>query len=96
MEIVRTFVRHQGLRLDDRHLDDQPGDDHDHGWFNPAYSHHDKIPPWWGNVSNDLDNHPGDNYDHDDHLDDETDYNYDGDQSDYEHICPTPRLETGS
>ena len=19
----------------------------------PAYSHHDKIPPWWGNVSND-------------------------------------------
>ena len=31
------------------------GDDHDDhvddGW--PAYSHHDKIPPWWGNVSND-------------------------------------------
>ena len=24
---------------------------HDHGL--PAYSHHDKIPPWWGNVSND-------------------------------------------
>ena len=22
-------------------------------WVNPAYSHHDKIPPWWGNVSND-------------------------------------------
>ena len=19
----------------------------------PAHSHHDKIPPWWGNVSND-------------------------------------------
>ena len=19
----------------------------------PAYSHHDEIPPWWGNVSND-------------------------------------------
>ena len=19
----------------------------------PVYSHHDKIPPWWGNVSND-------------------------------------------
>ena len=62
MEIVGTFVRHQGLRLDDHHLDDQPGDDYDHG----------------------------------DQLDDETDYNYDGDQSDYEHICPTPRLETGS
>ena len=32
MEIVRTFVQHQGLRLDDRHdhLDDQPGDDRDH------------------------------------------------------------------
>ena len=25
------------------------GDDGDY----PAYSHHDKIPPWWGNVSND-------------------------------------------
>ena len=22
-----------------------------HGY--PAYSHHDKIPPWWGSVSND-------------------------------------------
>ena len=26
------------------------GDDDD-GY--PAHSHHDKIPPWWGNVSND-------------------------------------------
>ena len=26
-------------------------DQHHHGL--PAYSHHDKIPPWWGNVSND-------------------------------------------
>ena len=26
-------------------------DDDDDGL--PAYSHHDKIPPWWGNVSND-------------------------------------------
>ena len=25
--------------------------DHRHGYS--AYSHHDKIPPWWGNVSND-------------------------------------------
>ena len=27
------------------------GHDDDDGL--PAYSHHDKIPPWWGNVSND-------------------------------------------
>ena len=29
-------------------------DDHyfHHGHGYPAYSHHDKIPPWWGNVSN--------------------------------------------
>ena len=26
-------------------------DDDDDGL--PAYSHHDKIPPWWGNVIND-------------------------------------------
>ena len=25
--------------------------DDDDGY--PAHSHHDKIPPWWGNVSND-------------------------------------------
>ena len=24
----------------------------DHDGY-PAHSHHDKIPPWWGNVSND-------------------------------------------
>ena len=29
---------------------DGDGDDDD---GLPAYSHHDKIPPWWGNVSND-------------------------------------------
>ena len=28
------------------------GDDDDDGGY-PAYSHHDKIPPWWGIVSND-------------------------------------------
>ena len=32
---------------DDHHHD---GDDDDGGY--PAYSHHDKIPPWWENVSN--------------------------------------------
>ena len=26
-------------------------DDDDDGWT--AYSNHDKIPPWWGNVRND-------------------------------------------
>ena len=31
------------------HGDDD--DDDDEGL--PAYSHHDKMPPWWGNVSND-------------------------------------------
>ena len=31
---------------------DGDGDDDDDGGY-PAYSHHDKIPPWWGNVSND-------------------------------------------
>ena len=31
--------------------DDDDDDDDDDGY--PAYSHHDKIPPWWGNVSND-------------------------------------------
>ena len=30
--------------------DDGDGGDPD-GY--PSYSHHDKIPPWWGNVSND-------------------------------------------
>ena len=28
------------------------GDDDDDDGY-PAHSHHDKIPPWWGNVSND-------------------------------------------
>ena len=31
--------------------DGDNGDDDDGGY--PAHSHHDKIPPWWGNVSND-------------------------------------------
>ena len=31
--------------------DDDDDDDDDDGY--PAYSHHDKIPPWWENVSND-------------------------------------------
>ena len=34
---------------DDEERED--GDDDDDGL--PAYSHHDKISPWWGNVSND-------------------------------------------
>ena len=34
------------------HGDDGDGDEDD-GDGLPAYSHHDKIPPWWGNVSND-------------------------------------------
>ena len=42
--------------LDDDHDDDDDNDDHDDdddkdGYT--AYSYHDKIPPWWGNVSND-------------------------------------------
>ena len=35
---------------DDDNNDDDNNDD-DNGY--PAYSHHDKIPPWWGIVSND-------------------------------------------
>ena len=31
--------------------DDNDTHDDDHGL--PAYSHHDKIPPWWEYVSND-------------------------------------------
>ena len=30
---------------------DGDGDGDDDGY--PAYSHHDKFPPWWENVSND-------------------------------------------
>ena len=32
--------------------DGDVGDDGDDGGY-PAYSHHDKIPPWWEHVSND-------------------------------------------
>ena len=35
--------------VDDR--DDRDDDGDDHGY--PAHSHLDKIPPWWGSVSND-------------------------------------------
>ena len=41
----RFFVREAGNVLDDHN------NNYDDGY--PAYSHHDKIPPWWGNVSND-------------------------------------------
>ena len=34
---------------DDDDDDDDEGDDDGY----PTHSHHDKIPPWWGNVSND-------------------------------------------
>ena len=91
MEIVRTFVQHQGLRLDDRHdhLDDQPDDDHDHD------DHLDDQPGDDYDHDDHLDDHPEDDRHHADHLDDDTDYNHDGDRGDYEHICPTPRFETG-
>ena len=36
---------------DDDDGDDDNDDDDDDGL--PAYSHHDKIPPWWECVSND-------------------------------------------
>ena len=38
--------------LDDDDDDDGNNRDGDDDGL-PAYSHHDKIPPWWGNVSND-------------------------------------------
>ena len=31
--------------------DNDDDDDDDDGLY--LYSHHDKMPPWWGNVSND-------------------------------------------
>ena len=37
---------------DDEEDDDDEEEDNDDDGL-PAYSHHDKIPPWWGNVSND-------------------------------------------
>ena len=36
---------------DENDVDDDDEDDDDYGL--PAHSHHDNIPPWWGNVSND-------------------------------------------
>ena len=38
---------------DDGDDDDDDGDGNDDDDGLPAYSHHDKITPWWGNVSND-------------------------------------------
>ena len=32
---------------------DNVNDDNDDDDGLPAYSHYDKMPPWWGNVSND-------------------------------------------
>ena len=41
-------------KFDDYYGDDgDVGDDGDDGDGYPAHSHHDKIPPWWENVSND-------------------------------------------
>ena len=40
-----------GQVCDDDDDDDHASDD-DHDGY-PAYSHHDKIPPWWGIDSND-------------------------------------------
>ena len=40
---------HDNSDAKDDNFDDDAGD----GDGYPAYSHHDKIPPWWGNVSND-------------------------------------------
>ena len=36
---------------EDHNGDDDDDNDENDGY--PAYSHHDKIPPWWRNVSND-------------------------------------------
>ena len=42
------------LAADQRHGGDDDGDDDDDDDDGlPAYSHHDKIPPWWECVSND-------------------------------------------
>ena len=40
-----------GEEEEDGESEDDDDDGDDDGY--PAYSHHDKIPPWWGNVSND-------------------------------------------
>ena len=45
----RDYDDHHDHDHDD-HDSDLDDDDHD-GDGLPAYSHHDKIPPWWGNVS---------------------------------------------
>ena len=48
-------IKHSIAVDDDDDDGDGGGNDHhvhhDDGY--PAYSHHDKIPPWWENVSND-------------------------------------------
>ena len=45
------FAHYLQLFHDDDDDDDDVIDDVDDGY--PAHSHHDKIPPWWENVSND-------------------------------------------
>ena len=51
MTIIAALVKNNK----DVNVDDDKGadgdDDDDNGY--PAYSHHDKIPPRWGSVSND-------------------------------------------
>ena len=48
MELPHTSSLILGIPVSRRYYDD---DDY-HYYVYPAYSHHDKIPPWWGNVSN--------------------------------------------
>ena len=46
----------KGCEGDDVLDDDDDADSNNRGGDDdglPAYSHNDKIPPWWGNVSND-------------------------------------------
>ena len=45
----RHYLRRQNYGDDESADNDDDGDDDGY----PAHSHHDKIPPWWRNVSND-------------------------------------------
>ena len=47
MELPHTSSLILGIPVSHRYND---GDDY-HYYVYPACSHHDKIPPWWGNVS---------------------------------------------
>ena len=55
MTFAFYFLTNSPLNDDDFVHDDD--DDNDHENYDddglPAYSHHDKIPPWWEYVSND-------------------------------------------